>query len=153
MGFSLLLLLAQSLPWQAPATAAEPVRFAGPAQVELARGRAQTVDLRFQIRSGLHIQSHAPRDKSLVRTELIVAEPEGLEVEAVSFPPGELFASSAFPNEKLSVYTGELVLHARLRAAAAGERRLAAALRYQACDANTCFPPKQAPVVVEVAAR
>ncbi len=151
MGFELLLLLAQVLPWQT--AAAEPVRFEGPARVELARGRAETVELRFRIRDGLHINSHTPRDRSLIRTELIVAEPEGLDVQAVAFPPGEAFASQAFPNEKLDVYTGELVLRARVRAGAAGEQQLAGALRYQACDADTCFPPKQAAVAVEIETR
>ena len=151
MGFELFLLLAQALPWQT--AAAESVRFEGPAQVKLARGRAETVELRFHIRDGLHINSHTPRDKSLIRTELVVAEPEGLDVQAVSFPPGEAFASKAFPSEKLDVYTGELVLHARLLAVSSGRKDLTGVLRYQACDADTCFPPKQAEVVLEITTR
>lgn len=127
--------------------------FEGPAQVELARGRTETVELRFRIRDGLHINSHVPHDKTLIRTELIVAEPEGLDVQAVAFPPGEAFASKAFPSEQLSVYTGELVLHARLKSASAGERQLAGALRYQACDADTCFPPKRAELAVRITTR
>ncbi len=152
MGFSLLFLLLQALPWDKPPQS-EPVRYTGPSQVELVRGKAQTVELRFTIRGGLHINSHTPRDKDLIRTELIIAEPAGLDVQAVEFPPGELFASKAFPNQRLSVYTGELVLRARVAVSEAGERELAGVLRYQACDADTCFPPKNAAVAVEVAAR
>ncbi len=140
------------LPWQTQ-PAADPVRYVSPEQVRLARGKPQTVDLHFRIRDGLHINSHAPRDKSLIRTELLVAEPGGLDVQAVEFPPGEEFASKAFPNQKLSVYTGELILHARVVATAPGEHPLAAALRYQACDADTCFPPKKAEVALEILTR
>ncbi len=152
MEFSrLLLLLAQMLPWQAAAP--EPVVFEGPATVSLTRGHAETVELRFRIREGLHINSHAPRDKGLIRTELIVAEPAGLDVQAVRFPEGSEFASRAFPREKLSVYTGELLLRARVAATEAGERELAGALRYQACDADTCFPPRRAEMKVVVTAK
>ncbi len=146
----LLLLLAQALPWQAPA---EPVVYTAPAQVTLAHGKPQMVDLHFRIRDGLHINSHTPHDKDLIRTELIVAEPAGLDVQAVDFPPGIDFASKAFPNEKLSVYTGELVLHMRVLATRTGEQRVQGALRYQACDADTCYPPKNAAVAVDVVAR
>ena len=152
MGFSLLLLL-QLLPWQAAQATADPVVFTGPAQVSLVRGKPEVIELRFRIRDGLHINSHAPRDKSLIRTELIVAEPAGLDVQAVDFPPGAEYASRAFPNEKLSVYTGEVVLRARVTATVAGQHPLAGALRYQACDADTCFPPKRAEMTVEVMAQ
>ncbi len=74
-------------------------------------------------------------------------------MQAVAFPPGTEFSSKAFPNEKLSVYSGELILHARLAATRPGEHMLQAALRYQACDADTCFPPKNAPVALDVVTR
>ena len=148
----LLLLLAQALPWQTQGQA-EPVVYTAPAQVTLTRGKPQLVDLHFRVRDGLHINSHTPRDKDLIRTELIVAEPAGLDVEAVDFPPGTDFVSKAFPNEKLNVYTGELVLHMRVLATKAGEQHLQGALRYQACDADTCFPPKNAAVALDAVAR
>ena len=147
----LLLLLAQALPWQSQPPV-EPVAYTAPAQVTLTRGKPQMVDLHFRIRDGLHINSHVPRDKDLIRTELIVAEPAGLDVQAVDFPPGVDFASKAFPNEKLSVYTGELVLHMRVLATKPGEHTIQGALRYQACDADTCFPPKNASVALDVVA-
>ncbi len=145
---------AQQLPWQTgPKPATDPVTYQFPEQVTLTRGKPQQVDLHFRIREGLHINSHTPHDKTLIRTELIVAEPPGLDVQAVDFPPGAEFSSKAFPNDKLSVYTGELVLHARLAASQRGEHMLQAALRYQACDADTCFPPKNAPVSLDIITR
>ncbi len=150
-----LALAAQQLPWQVgakPATAGDPVQYLYPEQVQLPVGKPQQVDLHFRVRDGLHINSHTPRDKSLIRTELIVAEPPGVHVQAVTFPEGSDYASAAFPGHKLSVYTGEVVLHARIVATRPGEHMLEAALRYQACDAGTCFPPKQAPVALDLVA-
>ena len=146
---------AQELPWQSSgsSSAGDPVRYEYPEQVQLTAGRSQQVDLHFRIRGGLHINSHQPLDKSLVRTDLVVAEPSGIDVQSVTFPEGEPYSSAAFPREKLSVYTGEVVLHARILAARPGEQLLSAALRYQACDANTCFPPKKATVALDVVAR
>ena len=144
----------QQLPWQAaPDAAKDPVQYEYPEQVQLAAGRAREVELHFRIRDGLHINSHRPLDTSLIRTELIVAEPAGLDVQAVLFPEGVAYSSAAFPNEKLSVYSGEIVLRARIVAAHPGEQLLQAALRYQACDASTCFPPKKAPVALDVVVR
>jgi hypothetical protein len=151
-----LALAAQQLPWQAgakPATANDPVQYLYPEQVELTVGKPQQIELHFRVRDGLHINSHTPSDKSLIRTELIVAEPPGLDVQAVTFPQGGEYASAAFPGHKLSVYTGEVVLHARIVATKPGEHMLEAALRYQACDAGTCFPPKNAPVSLDLVAR
>ena len=147
---------AQQLPWQVrpPADAAiQPVQYEYPEQVQLAAGKPQVVELHFRIRDGLHINSHKPLDKNFIRTELIVAEPDGVDVQAVIFPEGTDYASKAFPGQKLSVYTGEIVLDARIMVSKRGERMLPAALRYQACDADRCFPPKKAPVALDLVVR
>ena len=146
----------QRLPWQVRSSgdaASQPVQYTYPEQVELTVGKAQEVDLHFHIEPGLHINSHKPLDASFIRTELIVAEPPGIDVETVDFPPGEPYESKAFPGHKLSVYTGELILRARILAKKPGEHMLPAALRYQACDLDTCLPPKKAPVALDILAR
>ncbi len=134
----------------APDAASSFVQYEYPEQVQLTTGRPQQVDLHFRIRDGLHINSHKPLDASFIRTELIVDEPSGIDVQAVSFPEGESYTSKGLPGEKLSVYTGELVLHARIVATKPGNRMMEAALRYQACDADRCFPPKKAPVALNL---
>ena len=53
------------------------------------------------------------------------------------------------PKTKLSVYTGEFVIKARI-VAAAGNHTVQAKLRYQACDQNQCLPPKTITVPIEV---
>jgi len=144
---------AQKLPWQS----AEPeggapqqmVHFLYPQQVTLAAGKAQTIELHFRINEGLHVNSHEPRQKSLIRTELIEVEPAGVKIAAVDFPQGSDYAFPADPSEKLSVYTGEFVLKMHLTVER-GNRLMQGALRYQACDAHTCFPPRNLPVSVDV---
>jgi hypothetical protein len=145
----------QALPWQSSDNPGGPnqqlVHFLYPQQVTVQAGSAQTIDLHFRIANGLHINSHTPRQKSLIRTELIVAEPEGVKIPTVDFPDGTDFAFPADPSQKLSIYTGEFVLKMHLTAQA-GNHLIQGALRYQACDNSTCFPPRNVPVAVDVIA-
>lgn len=140
-----------ALPWQ-KAAAETAVRYEYPEQVSLVAGKPSIVELHFRIRDGLHINSHAPLEKSFIRTDLMVIEPPGVKVAAVDFPEGSMYALKSLPNEKLSVYTREVVLRAHVTATA-GEHLVQAALRYQACDTNSCYPPKKAPVAFDIVAR
>jgi thiol:disulfide interchange protein len=147
--------IAQKLPWQtdeSPADKNQLVHFLYPEQVQVAAGQDRVVELHFKVNSGLHINSHAPREKSLIPTQLLVVEPPGVTVGPVSFPAGTDYAFAATPNDKLSVYTGEFVVQAHVRAAA-GDHLLQAALRYQACDTNSCYPPRKAPITIDVVAK
>lgn len=144
---------AQKLPWQNAdgngGGSQQKVHFLYPQQVTLAAGKPQTIDLHFRINEGFHINSHAPLQKSLIRTELVEAEPQGVHVASVDFPSGTDYAFPADPSQKLSVYSGELVLKMHVTAQR-GHHLLAGELRYQACDAHTCFPPRNLPVPVDV---
>jgi hypothetical protein len=146
----------QKLPWQGSASPAggssqQQVHFLYPQQVTLKAGVAQTIDLHFRVTAGLHINSHTPIQKSLIRTELIEAEPSGVKIAAVDFPPGSPFAFPADPSQKLSIYSGEFVLKMHL-VAQPGNHLLQGALRYQACDNSTCFPPRNVAVPIDVVA-
>lgn len=148
------LLPAQKLPWQADGSnddAHQSVHFLYPEQISVPARKDTVVDLHFKINPGMHINSHLPREKSLIPTQLIVAEPEGLKIGPVDFPPGVDYALAAMPDDKLSVYTGEFVLHAHINAQP-GDHLLEGVLRYQACDANSCYPPRKAPVAVDIIA-
>jgi hypothetical protein len=147
--------VAQALPWQSSDNPGGPnqqlVHFLYPQQANVQAGTAQTIDLHFRIANGLHINSHTPRQKSLIRTELIAVEPPGVKIAAVDFPGGSDFAFPADPSQKLSIYSGEFVLKMHVNAQP-GNHLIQAALRYQACDSSTCFPPRNAPVAVDVIA-
>jgi len=143
--------VSQKLAWQDDAKADEhqQVKFLYPEQVTITAGKPSIVELHFRVNDGLHINSHTPREKSFIPTQLLVGEPEGLNVASVEFPEGSEYSPAFSPKDKLSVYTGEFVLKAHLTAQP-GEHLVKAALRYQACDANLCYPPKKAPVAFDV---
>jgi hypothetical protein len=132
-----------------PLGSTEAVEFLSPDKVTVSARHTAQIDLYFRVADGLHINSHAPLDKFLIPARFAVAEGQGLNVRAVDFPPG---AEYALQREKLSVYTGEFVLHAHLLAQP-GEHQLQGALHYQACDNNTCMPPHSIPVSVTVVAQ
>ena len=148
--------VSQKLAWQNDAQvksdAHQQVRFLYPEQVSVVAGKPSVVELHFRVNDGLHINSHAPREKSLIPTQLMVGEPAGVNVESVDFPVGTDYSPAFSPNDKLSVYTGEFVLRAHITAQR-GDHLVQAALRYQACDANSCYPPKTAPVAVSLIAK
>ncbi|MGI8772628.1 MAG: protein-disulfide reductase DsbD domain-containing protein [Acidobacteriaceae bacterium] len=150
-------LAAQKFPWQTEQGGAQgktppAVTFVGPEQIEVAARQPQEVELHFRVAQGLHINSHAPHSKNLIPTQLMVADEGGLNTTAVDFPPGTDTSFSFAPTEKLSVYTGDVVLRAHLTATR-GDHLLQGALRYQACDANACMPPRKIPVAVSVLAK
>lgn len=147
---------AQKLPWQTSDTASvnggQMVRFLYPQQVVVAAGKPQLIEMHFRIAGGLHINSHLPLQKSLIRTDLTAPDSPGVRIVAVDFPPGSSYAFPADPSQKLSVYTGELVLKMRI-IAQRGNHLIQGSLRYQACDTNTCFPPRNVPAAVDVIAQ
>ena len=128
--------------------AAEPI---GP--VSVAAGQSATATLRFRVADGYHINSNKPKSELLIPTELKLEAPAGVRLGAVSYPEGSEFALSFDPAEKLSVYSGEFVVTAKLtalRGARAGSYPLNGVLSYQACNDRACFPPKKLPVSLEV---
>lgn len=125
------------------------VTYLFPEQVSIAAQKPAAVDLHFRVADGLHINSHTPREKSLIATNLAVAETSALKVTGVEFPSGTDYAFAFDPSEKLSVYTGEFTVKAHLTAPA-GNYMLQGLLRYQACDSRSCYPPKTIPVAVNV---
>ena len=145
---------AQKLPWDNsdPQNAKQFVKFLFPEQVSIAANQDSVLELHFAVNPGLHINSHTPHEKSFIPTQLIVAEPTGVNVVSVDFPPGTDFALASDPGEKLSVYTGEFIIRAHVKAQL-GEHLIQAQLRYQACDAMSCFPPRKAPLAVDVLAK
>lgn len=147
--------LAQKLPWQSSGNSAPNaplVRFLYPQQVNVPAGKPQTIEMHFRIQDGLHINAHVPLQKSLIATELNATAPAGIRIAAIDFPPGSPYAFAADPSQKLSVYTGELVVKVRI-IAQRGNHLLQGSLRYQACDTNTCFPPRNVPAAVDVIAQ
>lgn len=120
-----------------------------PEQVSVPAGKPAAVALHFQIERGLHINSHTPRGEFLIATVLSIPEGSDVKLAQATYPPGEDFWLPIDPKTKLSVYTGEFVIQAKI-VAARGNHLVEAKLHYQACDRNACMPPKTITVPIDV---
>jgi len=127
----------------------ESVEYLYPEQVTVHAGKASPVALHFRIRQNLHINSHKPRADYLIPTVFSIPESSGVRLAEATYPEGTDFMLPAAPDEKLSVYTGEFAIEAKI-VAPQGNHLVEAKLRYQACDENECLPPKTITVPIDV---
>ena len=107
--------------------------------VEVKPGTEQTVELRFRVDEGYHINSHKPMDDLLIPTTLKFV-PGTVQVVGTEYPQGEIIKLIG-SGEGLDVYQGEFRVHLRV-VAPRGFSALTGTVRYQACDNEACFPPK-----------
>lgn len=133
----------RSIPGQAA------VEYLFPEQVTVAAGNASEVAMHFRIAQGLHINSHTPKEDYLIPTALAIPEASGVRLEQAIYPQGTDLTLPVDPKTKLSVYTGEFTIQARI-VAKPGNHLVEAKLRYQACDKNACMPPKTITVPFDV---
>jgi hypothetical protein len=127
----------------------EAVQYLYPEQVTVPAGKSTGVVLHFRVAAGLHVNSHAPKDDSLIPTSLSIPAESGVKLDAAIYPQGTDFTLPADPQSKLSVYTGDFAIQAHITAAP-GDHLVEAKLRYQACDQQQCMPPKTATVAIDV---
>ena len=128
---------------------AEAVQYLYPEQVTVPAGKSTPVALHFRIKQGLHINSHAPKDEFLIPTVFSIPEASGVKLESADYPAGTEYTLPVEPGTKLIVYTGEFAIQTKL-VSQPGDHMVEAKLRYQACDANACLPPKTITVPIDV---
>ena len=125
------------------------VTYLFPEQVSVPAGKPSQVALHFRIAQGLHINSHTPSDDFLIQTTFSIPEGSGVRLDAATYPAGTVMTLPIDPTTKLSVYTGEFIIQARI-VATAGNHLVQGKLRYQACDQNQCMPPRTITVAIDV---
>ena len=125
------------------------VEYLYPEQVTVPAGKTSDVTLHFRIAQGLHINSHKPKDEFLIPTTFSIPDDAGVRLADAVYPAGVEITLPLDPSTKLSVYTGEFTIQAKI-VAAAGNHLVEAKLHYQACDKNSCMPPKTIPVAIDV---
>jgi hypothetical protein len=125
------------------------VAFLFPEQVSVPASKPSEIALHFRVAPGMHINSHTPKDEYLIPTTFSIAEGSGVKLESATYPAGIVMALPIDPTTKLSVYTGEFVIQARI-VASAGNHLVQGKLHYQACDNNQCLPPKTITVAIDV---
>ena len=125
------------------------VEYLYPEQVSVAAGKPTPVTLHFRIQPNLHINSHTPRAEYLIPTVFSMPESSGVRLANAIYPAGSDFTLPADPDQKLSVYTGEFAIQAKI-VSTPGNHLVEAKLRYQACDQTQCLPPKTITVPIDV---
>jgi hypothetical protein len=116
---------------------------------EVQAGKPQTVELRFRVEPGFHINSHTPKDELLIPTMWKTDVASEVKILSESYPKGEAFRLEVGAGETLDVYQGEFRVVLQV-VAPKGASVLRGVLRYQACDRAACFPPRTLPVMVAV---
>lgn len=119
----------------------------------ITRGKPGTVQLRFHVSPGFHVNSNTPKSEFLIPTALRLNPPTDVVIGKVTYPEGREMAFAFSPDDKLSVYSGTFVLNVIVRPLASvlpAKYAVHGQLKYQACDNAACYPPKQLPVDFEI---
>jgi hypothetical protein len=132
-----------------PLVKTDAVTYLFPEQVNVPANKPSQIALHFRIAPGLHINSHTPREDELIPTVFSIPDGAGVRLDTTVYPPGADFSLPLDPSTKLSVYTGEFIIKARV-VASAGEHLVEAKLHYQACDNNACMPPRTITAAIDV---
>ncbi len=125
------------------------VTYLFPEQVTVTAGKPSPVALHFRVAQGLHINSHTPSEKYLIPTDFSIPDGQDVRLAAANYPAGITISLAIDPKTKLSVYTGEFTIQARI-VSAPGNHLLQAKLHYQACNQDRCLPPKTITVPIDV---
>lgn len=119
--------------------------------LQLTANKQQDVELRFRVEPGFHINSHNPKDETLIPTRLNLYA-GSTHIEGEQYPAGSHFHLAIGSGEDLDVYQGEFRVILRIEAPK-GTSTLHGSLRYQACDTASCYPAKLLPIQIAVTAR
>jgi hypothetical protein len=125
------------------------VRYLFPEQVAIPAGKPNQVALHFRVAQGLHVNSHTPSEEFLIPTDFSIPDGAGVTMQGANYPAGTIISLPFDPKTKLSVYTGDFIIEARV-VATPGNHLVQAKLHYQACDQNQCMPPKTINVPIDV---
>lgn len=126
------------------------------AAIKVRPGARAVAPLRFRIADGFHVNSNQPDSDLLIPTSLKLTPPPGFLIGKMVYPKGKPFALEFAPAEKLSVYSGEILIKVPVtvsRKMKKGSYEITGELSYQACDNHSCYPPKTAVVKVPVEVR
>lgn len=108
------------------------------------------VILNVSVRDGYHILSN-DTGNDLIPTTVDFKGVQGVEVLPAEFPEGRKFRLEG-TDDFLDVYDGDFEIRIPMKAVALrpGNYLLEGELRYQACDAKTCFFPREVPFTVDL---
>lgn len=129
------------------------VNFVSASKVVVAPGKSTPVQFTFRVQNPYHINSSKPLAEELIPTQIHFSLPGEVALGRIEYPAGKLMAFPFDPSTKLSVYSGDVVIHGMVvapLAASTGTYTIHGELKYQACDNNACYPPKKLPFTFNV---
>jgi len=117
----------------------EYVRASTTVPAQAAPGKPFNLTVRLDIQSGYHIQANNARDP-YIPTKVEVAAPRGFEIGAPVFPAS---ITATVAGETIPVYEGQIDITVPITPPenARGQQTFTVKVRYQACNAQSCFPP------------
>jgi len=136
--------------WSLSAQSSGHLKVGEPAKVAAARGAAVEARIPVTVDPGFHVNSNHPSEDYLIPLKLTWTSLGALEGGAVTYPPPTM-EKYEFADKPLSVFSGAFSLTVSFKVGAnapPGPGVATGKLRYQACNSNTCFPPKSADVNV-----
>ncbi|MGA2133409.1 MAG: protein-disulfide reductase DsbD domain-containing protein [Bryobacteraceae bacterium] len=119
-----------------------------PQKLVAKRGTSVEAKIAVSIEPNFHVNSNTPSDAYLIPLKLTWTAGGALEPGEVVFPKARM-EKYEFSDKPLSVYSGDFDLVAKFKVPAGapqGPGIMVGKLRYQACNNNSCFPPKTAEV-------
>lgn len=113
------------------------------------KGGATDAVLTITLEKGWHVNANDPDRPFLIPTTLEVAEAEKAGVSSIRYPEAVVHGLGFAPGTPLRLYEGTFVIRVRL----AGDvpSRFDATLGFQACNDETCLPPRTLPVPFDAA--
>src|SRR5712691_4910722 len=109
------------------------------------RGHMVQAAVVIDIPSGYHVNANRPLNKYSIPTSLKIEAPRGVTIGPVTYPRAIVRRLKAVNNEPLAVYEGRAILRFNVTVPAnyqGGETVLKARVRFQSCNDEVCFPPK-----------
>jgi len=113
-------------------------------KINIAGGEEFEVAIHLSINEEWHINSNAPLQDGLIPTEVNLEE-SPFSLERIEYPDGELLSFAFSPDERLSVYGGDLWINLMIKAdaeAGEGEVMVPLSVRSQACNDRLCLAPE-----------
>jgi DsbC/DsbD-like thiol-disulfide interchange protein len=129
----------------------EDVLLTNAAKVEVEAGKSAQAEIRLKIKEGYHINANPPSQYQIA-TQLTVEPAEGITAGQPKYP-ASITKKFAFSEQPLAVYEKEATINVPVNVsagAAKGERSVPARVRFQACDDQVCYPPKNLQVSIPV---
>lgn len=120
-------------------------------KVELKSNGSAEATVKLKILQGYHINGN-PASKFQIATSLDVEPTEGITAGQPIYPPS-VSKKFSFSDQPIAVYEDEVTIKLPLKtgsAAQKGERTLKGKVRFQACDDEVCYPPRNLETLIPV---